>query len=115
MTLDLQIQRLSSPKGVLIQDLALQIRSGSVHSVMGPSGSGKSSLLAAICGTLAEGMRFAGLIRLWAGARSFVANCRSTKCPARTVRLRWNRMPAFWRKNYCQFLTARGNAVFQRP
>ena len=64
MTLELQIDRLDSPRAVLLRDLALRVAPGTVHSVMGPSGSGKSSLLAAICGTLAEGMRFAGLIRL---------------------------------------------------
>ena len=37
----------------LIGDLQITVRPGIVHTVMGASGSGKSSLLAAVCGTLA--------------------------------------------------------------
>jgi putative thiamine transport system ATP-binding protein len=51
--LHLHIERLalngSSP---LIHRLQLHIPPGAVHTVMGASGSGKSSLLAAVCGTL---------------------------------------------------------------
>ena len=64
MTLELQIDRLESPRAVLLREFALRVAPGTVHSVMGPSGSGKSSLLAAICGTLSEGMRFSGRILL---------------------------------------------------
>jgi len=64
MTLDLQLTRLSTPRGTLLQDLHLQVPSGVIHTVMGASGSGKSSLLAAICGTLADGVVFEGQISL---------------------------------------------------
>ena len=36
----------------LIQPLSLDVAAGAVVTVMGPSGSGKSSLLAYLCGTL---------------------------------------------------------------
>ena len=62
--LQLQIQRLRSPDGVLIADLALDVPGGAVHTVMGPSGSGKSSLLAAVCGTLGAGLSFEGTVVL---------------------------------------------------
>lgn len=64
MTLDLQLTRLSTPRAVLLQDLRLKVPNGVIHTVMGASGSGKSSLLAAICGTLAEGVVFEGQICL---------------------------------------------------
>ena len=64
MTLDLQLTRLSTPRAVLLQNLHLQVPNGVIHTVMGASGSGKSSLLAAICGTLAEGLVFEGQISL---------------------------------------------------
>ena len=45
--------------------LHIQIdRPGVIHTVMGPSGSGKSSLLAAVCGTLAAGLECEGRITL---------------------------------------------------
>ncbi len=62
--LQLQIQRLRSPAGVLVADLALDVPGGAVHTVMGPSGSGKSSLLAAVCGTLDAGLEFEGSVVL---------------------------------------------------
>ena len=64
MTLDLQLTRLSTPRAVLLQNLRLRVPGGVIHTVMGTSGSGKSSLLAAICGTLAEGVVFDGHISL---------------------------------------------------
>ncbi len=64
MTLDLQLTRLSTPHAVLLQNLRLRVPGGVIHTVMGTSGSGKSSLLAAICGTLAEGVVFDGHISL---------------------------------------------------
>lgn len=48
----------------LMADLALDVAPGRVHTVMGPSGSGKSSLLAAVCGTLAPEFSFSGQIVL---------------------------------------------------
>lgn len=64
MSLDLQLTRLSTPSTTLLHDLHLQVPNGVIHTVMGASGSGKSSLLAAICGTLAEDVVFEGHISL---------------------------------------------------
>ena len=48
----------------LISDLQINVPPGIVHTVMGASGSGKSSLLAAVCGTLAPVFRFEGTVSL---------------------------------------------------
>jgi putative thiamine transport system ATP-binding protein len=64
MSLRIQVQSLSSPAGVLLRGLQLDIAAGQVHTLMGASGSGKSSLLAAVCGTLDEAMRFEGSVHL---------------------------------------------------
>jgi putative thiamine transport system ATP-binding protein len=64
MSLHIEVHTLSSPKGALLQGLALTIEAGQVHTLMGDSGSGKSSLLAAICGTLDAAMRFEGRVQL---------------------------------------------------
>ena len=65
MTLCIHVETLSSPAGILLQGLQLEIAPGQVHTLMGESGSGKSSLLGAICGTLDEAMRFTGSVRLF--------------------------------------------------
>ena len=64
MSLHIEVRTLGSPNGVLMQDLTLDIAAGQVHTLMGDSGSGKSSLLAAICGTLDAAMRFEGSVQL---------------------------------------------------
>lgn len=64
MSLDIQLIQLSSPSHVLLKNLHLTIPSGVIHTVMGASGAGKSSLLAAICGTLPDGMAFEGRVAL---------------------------------------------------
>lgn len=64
MSLDIQLIQLSSPSHVLLRNLHLNVPSGVIHTVMGASGAGKSSLLAAICGTLPDGMVFEGSIAL---------------------------------------------------
>ena len=49
---------------LLIPPLSLVVAPGDVTTVMGPSGSGKSSLLAYLCGTLDPAFRAGGRIRL---------------------------------------------------
>ena len=62
--LQIRLRCLRTPGGVLLHDLALDVPGGAVHTVMGASGTGKSSLLAAVCGTLDEGMEFDGTVHL---------------------------------------------------
>ena len=51
----------------LIDRLSLEVRPGEILTVIGPSGSGKSSLLAFLTGTLAPPFLASG--RIWAGGR----------------------------------------------
>lgn len=62
--LQIRLHWLRTPTGVLLHDLALDVPGGAVHTVMGASGAGKSSLLAAVCGTLDEGLQFEGTVHL---------------------------------------------------
>ena len=62
--LQIRLHRLRTPTRVLLHDLALDVPAGAVHTVMGASGAGKSSLLAAVCGTLDEGLQFDGTVHL---------------------------------------------------
>ena len=62
--LQIRLRYLRTPAGVLLHDLAIDVPGGAVHTVMGASGTGKSSLLAAVCGTLDEGMEFDGTVHL---------------------------------------------------
>ena len=64
MTLEIQVNQLNTASAVLIRHLRLQVPGGVIHTVMGASGSGKSSLLAAVCGLLADGLQFDGTIAL---------------------------------------------------
>ncbi len=64
MALAINVKALHAAGRVLMRDLNLQVPKGAIHTVMGASGSGKSSLLAAICGTLAPGLVFEGEIAL---------------------------------------------------
>ena len=64
MTLQLHVARLATADTTLLRDLDLTVAAGVIHTVMGASGSGKSSLLAAVCGTLAPGLRFDGWVTL---------------------------------------------------
>lgn len=64
MTLQVHIEQLATDQGVLLQGIDLQVAPGDIHTVMGASGSGKSSLLAAICGTLPPGLHFRGSVSL---------------------------------------------------
>ncbi len=65
MTLHIQIHRLSTASATLVQNIDLQVAPGEIHTVMGASGSGKSSLLAAVCGTLPPGLVFEGRVTLF--------------------------------------------------
>ncbi|MGE0331278.1 MAG: ATP-binding cassette domain-containing protein [Ramlibacter sp.] len=64
MSLQLNVTRLALGEATLVQDLHLEVPPGVVHTVMGDSGSGKSSLLAAVCGTLAPVFSFEGSVTL---------------------------------------------------
>jgi len=64
MTLRIQLAQLATEHTTLLRDLDLEVAPGTIHTVMGASGSGKSSLLAAICGTLPPGLHFNGEITL---------------------------------------------------
>ncbi len=64
MTLQVHVRRLATDRATLVQDVDLQVLPGAIHTVMGASGSGKSSLLAAICGTLPPGLHFSGSVSL---------------------------------------------------
>ncbi len=64
MTLLVHVERLATDQTVLLHGLDLQVAAGVIHTVMGASGSGKSSLLAAICGTLPGGLHFCGSVSL---------------------------------------------------
>jgi putative thiamine transport system ATP-binding protein len=62
MSLALQNVTLRVGGRVLVQELSLRVAAGEVATVMGPSGVGKSSLLAFACGTLPPGMRGQGRV-----------------------------------------------------
>jgi putative thiamine transport system ATP-binding protein len=64
MSLDIQLALLQAGDTVLLRDLHLHIAPGTVHTLMGDSGSGKSSVLAAVCGTLDPALRWKGEIQL---------------------------------------------------
>jgi putative thiamine transport system ATP-binding protein len=64
MSLDIQLALLKAGDTVLLRNLQLRIAPGTVHTLMGDSGSGKSSVLAAVCGTLDPALRWQGEIRL---------------------------------------------------
>lgn len=64
MTLQVNVRVLRAADTALIKDLQISVQPGVIHTIMGSSGSGKSSLLGAICGTLAPGLHFEGTILL---------------------------------------------------
>ncbi len=70
MSLQVHIQQLGGAQRVLLRDLRFDVAPGQILTLMGPSGSGKSSVLAAVAGTLhsvAEGaqtLRFDGSVSL---------------------------------------------------
>ena len=79
MSLILDLHTLRTPQRVLLRSLRLSVAPGCVHTLMGPSGSGKSSLLAALCGTLPEGLYFDGTVQL--------AGCRIDRLPPQARRV----------------------------
>jgi putative thiamine transport system ATP-binding protein len=64
MTLSIHVRALHTVSAALIENLSIHVPGGAIHTLMGGSGSGKSSLLAAICGTLAPGLVFDGSVEL---------------------------------------------------
>ena len=64
MTLQVNVRALSVADTSLVKDLQLTVQPGTIHTIMGASGSGKSSLLGAICGTLPPELRFEGSVVL---------------------------------------------------
>ena len=64
MGLRVDLHSLTIPNATLLHTLQLTVPPGVVHTVMGASGSGKSSLLLAVCGALPEGLAFQGTITL---------------------------------------------------
>jgi putative thiamine transport system ATP-binding protein len=64
MSLQVDLHQLGYPGKPLLNQLILSIAAGTIHTLMGASGSGKSSVLSAICGTLPEGLSFTGQIHL---------------------------------------------------
>ena len=64
MSLRITVRALSTPAATLVRDLSLDVPAGAIHTGMGASGSGKSSLLSAVCGTLPEGVVFEGTVEL---------------------------------------------------
>jgi putative thiamine transport system ATP-binding protein len=64
MSLHLHIDELTIATTTLVRELDLSVAPGDIHTVMGPSGSGKSSILFAVVGTLSPGMSFRGTVSL---------------------------------------------------
>ena len=103
MSLILDLRTLRTPQRVLLRSLRLSVAPGCVHTLMGPSGSGKSSLLAALCGTLPEGLYFDGTVQL--------AGCRIDRLPpqARRVGMLFQDVLLF------PHMTVRENLLFALP
>lgn len=68
MSLELHVRELRVAGRRLVHELRIDVPPGAVHTVMGDSGCGKSSLLAALCGTAPPAVVFDGQVRL-AGER----------------------------------------------
>jgi putative thiamine transport system ATP-binding protein len=64
MSLKIDVTCLALRQTAIISDLHIDVPPGVVHTVMGPSGSGKSSLLAAVCSTLPPMFTFEGSVML---------------------------------------------------
>ena len=64
MTLSITIEHISIGHRLLVQDVNVQVANGQIVTLMGASGSGKSSILAAVTGTLSEALTFKGSVQL---------------------------------------------------
>lgn len=64
MTLAINIHSIRIGSNTLVRDVHLSIANGQIITLMGASGSGKSSILAATAGTLTQALRFEGMIHL---------------------------------------------------
>lgn len=64
MSLELRLRELRVAGRRLVHGLQLSVPAGAVHTLMGDSGCGKSSLLAALCGTAADAVDFDGEVVL---------------------------------------------------
>lgn len=64
MNLEVQIRELRVAGRRLLHGLRIDVSPGTVHTLMGDSGCGKSSLLAALCGTAPPAVAFDGEVRL---------------------------------------------------
>jgi putative thiamine transport system ATP-binding protein len=64
MSLNVTVQSLHMGSRCLIRDVQIQCDAGQIVTLMGASGSGKSSLLAAVAGLPIESMRFEGDVSL---------------------------------------------------
>jgi putative thiamine transport system ATP-binding protein len=64
MTLAIHIDSIQMTNRTLVQGVNLSIANGQIATLMGASGSGKSSILAAIAGTLSESLTFKGSVSL---------------------------------------------------
>jgi putative thiamine transport system ATP-binding protein len=64
MTLSINIDRISIDRRILVQGVNVTIACGQIATLMGASGSGKSSILAAVAGTLNESLSFKGSVSL---------------------------------------------------
>lgn len=64
MSLVVDVQQLALGDRALVRELHIAVPAGAVHTVMGDSGSGKSSLLAAVCGTLVPPFHWQGQVTL---------------------------------------------------
>lgn len=68
MTLAINIDSISINTKInirtLVQGVNMKVENGQIATLMGASGSGKSSILAAVAGTLSESLRFKGSVSL---------------------------------------------------
>jgi putative thiamine transport system ATP-binding protein len=64
MSLALEVRSLNVAQRRLIHDISVSVPAGAVHTLMGDSGCGKSSLLAALCGTASAAVVFDGTVTL---------------------------------------------------